>query len=262
MADEAYQHDDVPEESTAGRGDCPTCEECPPGVPAWVVTFGDMMSLLLCFFVLIISFSTMDVIKYRSLVGSLRSALGAQSAVSQKVIAGRQTAVSLGEFQPGRQSMTEEELENDLVAAVEEEGMTGEATLHRTDRGIVLRVRQSVMFEPGSARILPESMQLLKKVALVCRYFPRTVYVEGHTDNIPVQSELYPSNWELSAARACAAVRFLLDMEHLPPEKFVASGLAATVPIASGHSEEARAKNRRVEFVFSGRPGGEYDEEP
>ncbi len=260
MADEAYQQEEVPEETTSGRDECSGQEEeCIKGAPGWVVTFGDMMSLLLCFFVLIISFSTMDVIKYRSLVGSLRSALGAQSAVAQKVIVGRQTAVNLGEHQPGRQSMTEEELENELVAAVEEEGMTGEATLHRTDRGVVLRVRQNVLFEPGSARILPESMPLLKKVAVVCRYFPRNVYVEGHTDAIPVSSEIYPTNWELSAARACAVVRFLLDMEHLPPEKFVASGLAATVPLSPSNSPEGRAKNRRVEFVFSGRPGDQEE---
>ncbi len=260
MADENYQQDEVPEEATAGRDDCPKAEDCPAGAPLWVVTYGDMMSLLLCFFILILSFSTMDVIKYRQLVGSLQVAFGAQNAQLVSVLTGKEATTRLGQFHSGSSTMSEQELENELVAAVEQEGMTGEATLSRTDRGIVLRVREQIMFEPGSAKILPESMPLLKKVAIVCRYFPRKVYVEGHTDNIPLRSEVYPSNWELSAARACAVVRFLLDMEHLPPEKFVASGLSSTVPLVSGSKAEDRAKNRRVEFIFSGRPGGEDDE--
>jgi chemotaxis protein MotB len=220
-----------------------------------MVTFGDMMSLLLCFFVILLSFSSMDVVRYRSLVGSLKSAFGSRDAIASKVITGKTTAISLGENQPGQKSMTEEELEHELTAAVETEGMTGEATLHRTDRGLVLRVRSSVVFAAGSAEILPQSMRLLQRVAWVCRSFPRKVYVEGHTDNLPTRSSGFPSNWELSSARASAVVRHMLEMEHLPPEKFVASGFAATVPLATNLTPEGRAKNRRVEFVFSGRPG-------
>jgi chemotaxis protein MotB len=260
MAEDKYQQEEVPEEATAGGDDCPKAEECPAGAPLWVVTYGDMMSLLLCFFILILSFSTMDVIKYRQLVGSLQVAFGSQNAQLVSVLSGKEATTRIGQFNAGSSTMSDQELENELVAAVQEEGMTGDATLSRTDRGIVLRVREHIMFEPASAKILPESMPLLKKVAIVCRYFPRKVYVEGHTDNIPVKSEIYPSNWELSAARACAVVRFLLDMEHLPPEKFVASGLASTVPLVGGSKEEDRAKNRRVEFIFSGRPGGDDEE--
>ena len=258
MPEQPQQYEETPEELVAekerGRGDQEECEE---GAPGWMVTFGDMMCLLLCFFVLLVSFSTMDVIKYRSLVGSLRSAFGSQHAVVTSVTAGRVATISLGESQPGKTSLTDEELENELVAAVETEGMTGKATLHRTDKGIVLRVRRNILFEPGTAMLLPDAMPLLKKVALVCRYFTRKIYIEGHTDNFPIRSEHYPSNWELSSARASSVVRYLTDVELLAPEKFVASGLAATVPIATNATEKGRATNRRVEFIFSGRPGFE-----
>ncbi len=258
MPEEAYPADEAQENTSGSNEQGGREEEVEEGAPMWVVTFGDMMSLLLCFFVLIVSFSSMDVIKYRSLVGSLRSAFGSQQAIANKVITGQTTAINMGPSQPGRDSMTEEALEDDLVSAVENEGMTGQATLHRTDRGMVLRVRSNVMFEPASTRIKPESLGLLRRVAQVCRLFTRMIYVEGHTDHLPPSSSsVFPSNWELSAARASAVVRFLVDFEHLPPEKFVASGLASNIPIATNTTAAGRAKNRRVEFVFSGRPGDE-----
>jgi chemotaxis protein MotB len=251
MADDGFEEDLQEEQSGE---DAPPEEECPAGAPLWMVTFGDMMSLLVCFFVILISFSNMDVIKYRSLVGSLRSAFGSQSAIVSSVITGQISAVSLGESHDGAKSMTEEDLENELVSSVEKEGFTGDATIHRTDRGIVLRVRENIAFSPGSADIQAESFKFLDKVAKVCRLFNRKIYIEGHTDNIPMQSEDFPSNWELSSVRASAIVRYMLDVHHLMPEKFVASGFASTVPIASNMTIHGRATNRRVEFIFSGRP--------
>jgi len=256
MAEEALGQEDTQEVTSGAEDACPE-PECPAGAPAWMVTYGDMMTLLMCFFVLIVSFSTMDVIKYRSLVGSLQSAFGSKQAIATRVITGKTTAVNLGDNQPGRSSMTEDLLEHELTSAVEEEGLTGEATLHRTDRGLVLRVRGHILFDPGGVTIRPESLALLKKVGWIIRQFTRTVYVEGHTDNLPVSSDRYGSNWELSSLRASAVVRYLQETELLPPERFVASGLAATVPIASNSTSAGRAKNRRVEFVFSGRPGAD-----
>lgn len=255
MADDGFAQEEMSEGGSQPEGANPPQDDPPEGAPEWMVTFGDMMSLLLCFFVLIVSFSTMDVVRYRSLVGSLRSAFGSQNTIQSKAIQSKTTAISLGQNMPGNQSLTWEELENDLVTMVEKEGLTGEATLNRTDRGIVLRVKGTVVFETGGASLRPESLPLLAKVAAIARAFPRKIYIEGHTDNIPLRSEAYPSNWELSSSRASAVVRYLTDMQHITPEKLVASGFAHTIPIANNTTTAGRAKNRRVEFVFSGRPG-------
>ncbi len=260
MADEIYGDEEAGALPPEVEGGHPEPEDPPSSTPPWMVTYGDMMGLMLGFFVLLHSFSTMDVIKYRALVGSLKAAFGSQDRQTlAPVIPGREAMNPPGQRHAGEGALMEQELENKLVAAVQEEGLTGEATLVRTDRGIVLRVHDRIAFEQGSAELLPQSLPLLRKVALVCTVFPRKVYVEGHTDVIPVRSEIYASNWELSAARAGAAVRFLIAAESLPPEQFVASGLAATVPIASNTSEEGRALNRRVEFIFSGRPDAEEE---
>jgi len=256
LADDGMQGDEFDEQGSS-EPDCPPPPVCEEGAPEWMVTFGDMMSLLVCFFVILISFSSMDVIKYRSLVGSLKSAFGSQSAIASKVITGQATAISLGSSHDGSKSLTDENLEEELVASVQKEGMTGSATIARTDRGLVLRVRENVAFEPGSAIIREESFQFLDKVARICRLFDRKVYVEGHTDNIPIHSDEFPSNWELSSVRASAIVRYMLDQHHIMPEKFVASGLASTVPIRSNTTANGREVNRRVEFIFSGRPSVE-----
>ena len=256
MADNDYQQEDMSDQPAGSDCRCPE-PDCETGAPKWMVTFGDMMSLLVCFFVILLSFSTMDVVKYRSLVGSLKSAFGSQSAIASKIITGQQTAISLGESQPGKKSMTEEELEHELVSAVENEGLTGEATLARTDRGIVLKVKGNILFEAGTAKLMPETLPFLQKVAWVCRGFDRKIYIEGHTDNLPTQSNDFGSNWELSSSRASTVVRYFTEVEHLAPEKFVACGYAATVPIASNSTVSGRIRNRRVEFVFSGHPGGE-----
>ncbi|MCK4414642.1 MAG: OmpA family protein [Candidatus Eisenbacteria sp.] len=229
----------------------PSKDQEEEGTPLWMTTFADMMTLLLCFFVLIVSFSTMDVIKFRNMVGSLREAFGAVPSAAMDLIPGQISSLKLGEGLLGDESLTDEELEHELSSAVEQEGLTGDASLRRTDRGIVLSLRDQVLFEPGTAELRQSSLRLMRKVARVCRQFPRTVKVEGHTDNIPLQSSVFPSNWELSAARAGAVVRYLLQVEHNAPERFVVSGYAATAPIASNLRPEGRAENRRVEFVFS-----------
>ncbi len=254
MADDGLE--ELPEGGSP-EPDCPPPPVCEEGAPEWMVTFGDMMSLLVCFFVILISFSTMDVIKYRSLVGSLKSAFGSQTAIASKVITAQTTAISLGAQHAGNKSMTDSQLEDELVSSVQKEGMTGSATLARTDRGLVLRVRENIAFTPGSAEIREESFAFLDRIANVCRLFDRKVYVEGHTDNIPINTEDFPSNWELSSMRASSIVRYMLDRHHLMPEKFVASGLASTVPIQSNSSARGRSVNRRVEFIFSGRPSVE-----
>ncbi|MFH1142987.1 MAG: OmpA family protein [Candidatus Eisenbacteria bacterium] len=248
------ENDLMPEQGAETEGECEAraipAEEPEAGAPEWVVTFGDMMSLLLCFFVLIVSFSSMDVVKYRSLVGSMREAFGAVPASSYRLVPGQVSSVRLGDGLEGAESLTDDELEHELTAAVEKEGATGEAEMQWTDQGLVLTLRNHLLFDSGSADLRPEALPVLGRVAEVCRRFPRRVHVEGHTDNLPPGGR-YSSNWELSAARSGTVVRHLLEVGHIPPERFIASGYAATDPVASNLTPEGRAENRRVRFIFA-----------
>jgi len=251
MSDAEFATDSAgePEDEFAAAGGAE--EEAEEGAPAWMVTFGDMMSLLVCFFVLIVSFSTMDVVKYRQLVGSMRQAFGATPAVQSTVVIGSPASIHAASGMQGEEALTDEMLEHELTDAIEAEGPKGQAALKRTERGLALTLNGESLFATGSAELESSAYPLLSRVAKAARFFPRQIYVEGHTDNVPLRGGFYLSNWELSAARACAIVRYLTDVEHIAPEKFVACGYAATMPVASNRTAAGRAQNRRVEFIFS-----------
>ncbi|MBD3336459.1 MAG: OmpA family protein [Candidatus Eisenbacteria bacterium] len=229
----------------------PPPEDSEEGAPAWVVTFGDMMSLLMVFFVLIVSFSTMDVIKYRSLVGSLKTAFGAKDA---SMIAGQVGQPSFVEMMNRRRFDTESVA--DVQEEIKKQNLEKQVSVSRSERGVVLRIRGRLLFDLGSAELRGEAGELLQKVSGVLREHPRTVLVEGHTDNLPISTVLYRSNWELSAARAAAVVRFLVEAAEFDPNRLAVLGLGETRPIKSNQTPKGRAQNRRVDFVLSKIPPG------
>jgi chemotaxis protein MotB len=254
MAKDDFGFDSGPEREAKVTHEPPREEPPQEGVPEWMLTYGDMMSLMLCFFVLLAAFSTRDVIKYQTLAGSMRTAFGAASSIPNAIELADGGAIRLGDGRIGQTSFSEDMLERRLTAAVTQSGLTESAALQRTERGLALVLRDTVVFGPASAEVRPEALPLLGRIAEVCRYFPRRVYIDGHTDNLPLQPARYASNWELSSARASAIIRYMLDVEHIAPERFVACGYAGTMPIASNATPNGRVQNRRVEFIFSRGP--------
>jgi chemotaxis protein MotB len=218
------------------------------GAPAWMVTFGDMMSLLLTFFVLLLSYSTMDITKFQMMLQSIKVGFGAMSATA--IV--QPNVPQFGDDQKER-SQTDEEsiyLAMRVEELIDDADISSAIELHREEAGILLRVRGGVMFEPGSAKIKMESFAFLEKLAELLSEFPHNVLVSGHTDgsSVPPTSP-FPSNWELSGSRAAAVVRHLTAM-GLPERRFAAIGYADTRPIATNDTPEHRAMNRRVEFVL------------
>jgi len=221
-------------------------EECEEGAPAWTVTFGDMMSLLLCFFVLLLSFSTMDVVKFKAMVESLSEALGAQ----KQVIGEGSPISSPVEQQP---QVTEKEVVQQIQAAIDNQQLKDLVNVSVDSRGVLIRVTGKVMFESGKADIRPEALPLLNDIAKVIGNTSAGVIVEGHTDTIPIHNDRFPSNWELSSARAGAVVRYCIQECGIDANRFRAVGYAATHPIESNSTPEGRERNRRVEFVLMNR---------
>jgi chemotaxis protein MotB len=226
----------------------PPPEEKEEGAPDWVVTYGDMMSLLLVFFILIVSFSQMDVIKYRALVGSIRTAFGAKDASFMTGFEGKPTVVTMPRT---LRAYTYEDLEEETQQQVRALDVQGDVDVTRSERGVALRIKENLLFDLGKAELRPYAGPLLRKVAKILKNHPYTVMVEGHTDDLPISTPKFPSNWELSAARAAAVVRYLVDSCGMRPEHLVVMGYADTRPVAPNTSPEGRAKNRRVEFLLS-----------
>ena len=216
------------------------------GLDDWVMTYGDMMSLLLTFFVLIVSFSSMQETKFEQAVSSLHEAFGVLEK-AESVIVLEQPVVPNHEPQEEEAEMLFE------VRSVEklilEEGLDKEVEVEITEDGVLFRLNSEFAFISGGAELKQESKTVLDKMSSFFKKFPYKIRIEGHTDNVPINSAKFPSNWELSAARAVSVARYFQGM-GLPPERISATGLGEYHPIADNATAEGRAQNRRVEVFL------------
>jgi len=205
----------------------------------WLLTFGDMMALLLTFFVLLVGISSPDPGKFNKAIKSIQDAIGT-SAVSRETL-----NLSV------KQSEASFELLGDEVKKIIEEGdLQDVVDVDVNEEGLVLNITGGALFKSGSASVQKGIKPLLLEVALMVKKLPYKVIVEGHTDNSKVRSGPYPSNWELSAARAAAVVRVMVEEGGVDPARFSAIGYAEFQPLFV-QTKENQAKNRRVEIIIS-----------
>ena len=261
-------------------------EEDKPGIPAWVVTFADLMSLLMCFFVLLLSFSEIDAMKFKQIAGELSKAFGVRRDVpALKIPMG--TSPIFDNFSPGkpeptpvdqvRQQTTEElpqldtlraELEAELEQKVasttekqvqfnmqaikdvlEQELTEGRLQLEQDRKRVIIRIEERGSFQSGSAVMTEDFEDMLFKISEVLSQLPGEITVEGHTDDIPINTPRFNSNWDLSAARASSVANALLATGAVEAQRLKVQGYADTRPRASNEWPETRALNRRVEIV-------------
>lgn len=263
-------------------------KEAPPkkGAPAWMATFADMATLLMTFFVLLLSFSSMDVAKFQEMLGSVAQAYGVSTKLKgeyQAVLEDNQLDKVAKKEQKKWDEELEKELEEDVDKEIEEEvdkeieeeegkeqkkketlkklskkiensikkqKMEESAEVITGNAGIRIRIKGYQMFNAGSADIKKQNLPFLETIYQGMKLFDYNLLVEGHTDNRPVYSEKFPSNWELSSARASSVIRYLQD-KKIDPQRLSAVGYADQYPIADNSDKTERAKNRRVEFIFT-----------
>lgn len=235
------------------------CPDCPQCMPEWLAAFGDLMSLLLCFFVLLLSMSSMDAKKVSEAIGSLAGAMsvlegGIQTEVSKKL---QQSASPMEAVEE-----TAEEV-NRVAQAIREanemqdigQGAGPTVSLQEAQDGFAIELPASLLFKPGSATIQNNDMLLfLKRIALIVSELPNetVVSVRGHTDNQgPAIKSPYKDNWELSAARAISVLQELV-LDGVDPKRISAAGYAEFSPRATNATESGREQNRRVEIHFIG----------
>jgi chemotaxis protein MotB len=248
------------------------------GVPAWVMTFADLMTLLMCFFVLLLSFSEMDVAKFKQLSGSMKDAFGVQAEIEAKSIP-KGTSVVAQEFSPGRPDPTalpvvrqftidsnkstleildrEKELRDDmekqakrLRAALDEEIRNGSVSIETEGMRIIIRILEKASFDSGSADLRRDFSHVLMKIGGMIDNNSGLIRVSGHTDDVPIArtNTQFRSNWELSSSRAVSVTHELLKTSKAEPGRFTVTGHADTKPRADNLNDENRAKNRRVDI--------------
>ncbi len=221
-----------------------------PSAPFWMTTYGDMVTLLLTFFVLMFAMSSVEEQKFLAAASSLRGALG---ALDKNISIVGEKSPAIGTTGISREQM-------DMVASMEriaeifqEEALEDVASVEVTGPGeVVIRMGDQVLFAPGESNLKEQATRVLAGIARSIEGETETVYVEGHTDNIPISTAEFPSNWELSSARAISVVR-LLEEQGVPPGQLAAVGHSQYVPLEPNDSPVNRAKNRRVELYTTWR---------
>lgn len=226
------------------------------GTPAWMLTYGDLMSLLMCFFVLLFAFSSIDVIKFREAVVSLQGALGVLTGGPKLLNPGelpKTPEPSAQEQQAGKKVMAIRTVAKKLENYIEAKGLQGKVSLTLEKRGLVIRFMDSVLFDLGRADLKVEARVILREVAGILYTVPNNIQIEGHTCDLPIRSNAaYPTNWELSTARATSVLRYLVEVVGMPPERLSAAGYGQYRPVVPNTSEENRRRNRRVDVVVLG----------
>jgi chemotaxis protein MotB len=216
------------------------------GLDGWVMTYGDMMSLLLTFFVLIVSFSSMQEAKFKDAAMSLRKAFGVM-VQPQSVIEFNDPLMPKYETQKPRPDLLTEVRE--LERALLDRGMIADVEMSLEADGVRFRLEAPVLFEPGSTQLKGESLAVLDTLATFLTKFPGEVRVDGHSDATPIRTASFPSNWELSAARSGSVARYF-QQAGLSPERIAATGYGEHRPLATNDTAEGRARNRRVEIFL------------
>lgn len=234
------------------RGKRNSKESSVNGSPAWMTTYGDMVTLLLAFFVLLYSFSTLDAEKFKIIISSLQNTFG--------VLEGGQTIDTSELISAGSQSIyiskqSREELEfrkifNDFAEYAERKNLEGKVEIEMQERGIVIHIMEGALFDSGWAYIRQDAEPLLDEIAQKLKNVDKVIRVEGHTDDVPVINKKYPTNWELSVARAVNVVRYFIEKHGITPYRLVAVGYSKYRPLVPNTSAENRALNRRVDIVI------------
>jgi chemotaxis protein MotB len=213
----------------------------PPTSPGWMTTFGDLMSLLLVFFILLVSFSTMEIVKFRMAMGSLRGGEGVLEP-NTGLAAVKETPIS-------PESEEFEAALSELVEKLEELQLTEQVRVYWDKSGVRFVLQDEVLFPPGRAEIQPRYLEVLELIVGVVRTLRiEELQVEGHTDDTPIRTERYPTNWELSTARAVTVLRYLQALDVVPPRRLVAHGYGEYRPYVPNDTPANKAKNRRVEI--------------
>ena len=253
-------------------------DEPPKGAPAWQATFADLMNLLLCFFVMLFSMSSVDAQKFELLAASFNQTFSIFSAGATAI--GDGILISNGVSQlneldeyinsTGKDSEGEtvpedletaieameqakleesEELAEKVEEALQEKNLQNDVDIEFTAQYVQLTLNGALLFDSGSVELKEESLPILNQVGIILqRYSAGTIEIEGHTDNVPMSGSKYSNNDELSNGRALSVFYYLKDNTTLDPASIKHSGMGEYVPIADNSTAEGRAKNRRVEI--------------
>ncbi|ASN04965.1 flagellar motor protein MotS [Virgibacillus necropolis] len=241
------------------------------GAPKWMVTYSDMITLILVFFILLFSMSQINLVKFEAISESFKNRMIFDFYPSPVPMenptentSDLESGKNSNEFENPTQlknvtDQDDEKIEKedtldklmmDVEQYLDENNLNNVISASRNERGVVLVLQEFILFDSGKAEILSSGEPFLNKIGSLLTKIPNQIKVEGHTDSKPMSSFRYPSNWELSGARASSVVRYLVEEKDFEQSRFLIVGYSDTKPLAPNDSPEGMSKNRRVEIVI------------
>jgi chemotaxis protein MotB len=225
----------------------------------WLVPYSDILTLLLALFIVLFASSQVDQKKFQQMSQSFNSAFsGGQSILNNEAAIVEQPSerppentLSEENKKQAMESVQLNEVKKKLDEYIKSNGLGGQLQTSLTEDGLVIRIQDSALFTSGRADLRPESERWGATIAKMLATLPQSVIISGHTDNVPINTREFPSNWDLSAKRSLNFMKFLLaDDGQLKPERFSSIGYSEYRPVADNATDEGRAKNRRVEVLI------------
>ncbi|WP_346913553.1 OmpA family protein [Clostridium sp.] len=220
----------------------------------WLATYADTVTLLLTFFVLLYSLSTVDSQKLQQIAAAMQSAFSGKADKSILEFNSSSGDVPI----VGKPQITVEnaqenenlEILEDVLTYVKENDLENDVQIYEDEKGLNIQMKDSVLFDTGKAELRPDSKNVLDKVSDLIGKVDNKIIIEGHTDNLPINTPAMPNNWHLSSERALSVLDYFLDNNKgLNPKRFSAQGCGEYKPIAPNDTNEGRAKNRRVNII-------------
>jgi chemotaxis protein MotB len=224
-------------------------EEDKENLERWLLTYADLITLLLAFFVMLYVFSKQDTRKYDAMTMQLKSIFSGGTGVVDE--GGRTGSKRIEASAEGPSDVeVRRELEEQIKSFAKAEGLAENISIITDERGIVIRIMDKAFYDTGKADLKEKARATLDRIAPVIKDLPNEIRIEGHTDNVPISTYEFKSNWELSVRRATEVVKYLIEKSGVSPKRISAAGYAEYRPVAENDNDANRALNRRIEIII------------
>ncbi len=217
------------------------------GQDRWLVSYADFITLLFAFFTVMYAASNVDATKLAPLASSLSQAFAGENGAARRTSGDKPSLVAPVEVLPSASNL--EDLRLRLSTALENDIRARNVDITRDLRGLVVSLPERSTFDVGSADVTPDTRDLIERVIRPLQGLPNAIRIEGHTDDVPIRTPKYASNWELSSARASAVIAQLLQSTAIEPARLSAAGYGEFHPRGPNDSPAGRARNRRIDIV-------------
>ncbi len=223
------------------------------GGEAWLLPYSDLMTLLLAVFIVLFAVGQVDKPKAEQMsdefTEQMMTEIYAAEKMSNREKTQKENATDESSIDGKSEQQQMEELKSELDAKLQSENLSASVKTSMDGRGLVITLSNAIIFDPGSAEIKKENEETLLEIADMITVMDNFIRIEGHTDDVPMNSAEFPSNWDLSAARAANVVRLITSKTNLSPEKLIAVGYGEYRPVEDNSTEEGRGKNRRIDII-------------